>query len=114
MPKPAEEKKAKKTEKKAEKTKKSSKVKKVAKTRKPAVREQQYVSNDSQAAAALSNMVVQNLIGGAMQYGMAKQRMKHHRREGGEMVGHRPRKQRKQPMMTGNPTFTGYTINQDF
>lgn len=126
-PKPVEKKTKKaekKTEKKAEKKtekksvkkaeKKTKKASKVARNRQPA--EQQYVSDNSQTAAILGNMLIQNLVGGAMQYGLAKQRMRHHRHNDGDF-GHEPRPRRKhhkREMPTGDTTFTGYTFDQGF
>jgi hypothetical protein len=96
----------------AEKSEKPSKVKKTAGTRKAKVRDQQYASADSEAAAALGNMVVQNLIGMGIQYGMSKQQMKLNRHRG-EKVERAPRKHRRQKQrMTGDTTFTAYTFDQ--
>jgi hypothetical protein len=106
--KPLETMKKKVTKKIESKTGKSG-IKKVAKNRQPA--ERRYRSADSQAAALVSNMLIENLVAGAVQYGMAKQRKRHLQHSDGEFRHDaKPRRHKKQRMTSG-PTFTAYTVD---
>jgi outer membrane biosynthesis protein TonB len=114
---PEKPKPVKKTAQKAKKTKEVKKVssaKKPVQRTKPVPREPRYAQSDGQAAAVLGNMLMQNLIGAGLQYGLAKQHKRLHRQYDREVVEHRPRKHRKRPAQLGDTTFTGYTVDPAF